>query len=101
MPAMEVVHCTSPDDRAERNRRDHRAAELRQVEQPDVNRAVAPYQAAAVSAVAETEAAAANSATMIPATGIELGEHRADRQQRLLGAVLVDDQDDDRRQAAE
>jgi hypothetical protein len=54
-----------------------------------------------VSAVADTAAAAANSATTIPATGIVLVSIVRIVKQRPLRAELVDDQDDDRCQTAE
>ena len=85
----------------ERDRRDHRAADFGQVEQPDVNRAVAPGQDAGGERGRRHRRRRREQRHDDPGDRDRAGEHRADRQQRPLGAVLVDDQGDDRRQAAQ
>ena len=87
------------DHHAEQDRGEERAGELRQVQQPHVQRAVARGEQVRRQRRRRHDAAAANSARTMPGDGDRAREHGADRQQRSLGPVLVGDQDDDERQA--
>ena len=87
---------------AERDGREDRARQLRQVQQPQVQRAVASRRAGPRSARSPTPRRRRRTApATIPATGIVLVSIAADRQQRSLGPELVDDQRDDQRQPAD
>ena len=76
----EVMHRTLSE--AQHDGGDHRTPDLRH---PIRSRLWCPVSAAAVRTVAETDAAAANRATVIPATGIVLRIVRIVKSGRLTG----------------
>ena len=97
----EVVHRALGDDEAEHDGGDHRSGNLGQVEDADVQRAVVAGQRRGREDRGRHRRGRGEQRHRDPRDGHRAREHRANRQERSLGAVLVDDQDDDRRQAAE
>ncbi len=97
----QVVHLALRDHEAEHDRRDHRSGDLGQVEHADAQRAVVAGQRRGREDGGRHRRGRGEQRDRDPGDGDRAREHRANRQERSLGAVLVDDEHDDRRQAAE
>ena len=97
----QVVERALTEHHAEHDRGDHRAGDLGQVQEPDVERPVVLQQHRRGQRGRRHRRGCGEQRDRDPGHRHRAGQHRADRQQRLLGAVLVDDQRDDRGQPAE
>ena len=96
----EVVQFASLEHDAERHRGQQGAGELGQEQQPEVKRGVVRRQHVGGQIGRGHRRGCRGQGDDDPGDRNRAGQHAANRQQRMLAAVLVDDQDDDQREPA-